>query len=105
MAAMRMGAPCPAGQSAAPDERTRMSGIQRFLKWLLPARWFEAIRTGTKLWVAECPCGHVRDYWEAGGIRYKAAGEPRQIAKCPACGKMTWHRVRKKTEQELKELL
>ncbi len=82
-----------------------MSVIQRFLELILPARWFEAIRADTKTWVAECPCGCIRDYWEAGGVHFFAAGVGnREMAQCPSCGKITWHRVRKKTECEMKAL-
>lgn len=82
-----------------------MPDKHRFLRWILPARAFAAIKAGTKQWLAECPCGHKRDVWDAGGVRYKAAGEPRQKAPCPACGQTTWHRIRKKTEAEKVEIL
>jgi hypothetical protein len=67
---------------------------------MLPTRAFAAVRAGTKLWLVECPCGHKQDVWDAGGVRYKAAGEPKQLARCPACGKVTMHKIRKKTEEE-----
>jgi len=77
-----------------------MPAEHRFLRFILPARAFAAVKAGTKLWLTECPCGHKRDVWDAGGVRYKAAGEPRQLARCPACGKATMHKIRKKTEEE-----
>jgi hypothetical protein len=77
-----------------------MIAEHRFLKFILPTRWFEAVRAGTKKWIAECPCGHKRDLWDAGGVRWMAAGEPRQMARCPVCGKGTWLRIRKKTGEE-----
>ena len=77
-----------------------MPAEHRFLRFILPAKAFAAVREGTKLWLAECPCGHKHDIWDAGGIRYKAAGEPRKLAHCPACGKATMHKIRKKTEEE-----
>lgn len=40
-----------------------------------------------------CACGHDRSIWDLGGIRYKAAGNPRKLMKCPACGKRSWHAV------------
>jgi hypothetical protein len=72
----------------------------RFLKFILPSRTFEAVKAGTKEWLMECPCGHMRDVWDEGGTRYKAAGEPRHKCKCPKCGKNTWHKIRKKTYEE-----
>ena len=78
-----------------------MAAEHKFLKFILPAKAFAAVEAGTRQWLIECPCGHRRDYWEAGGVRYKAVGEPRQWTICPACGKGKWHKVRKKTEAEL----
>ena len=72
----------------------------KFLKFILPARAFEAVKKGTKQWLIECKCGHRRDFWNLGGIRYKAVGEPRQYLKCPECRKNTWHKIRKKTNME-----
>jgi DNA-directed RNA polymerase subunit RPC12/RpoP len=81
-----------------------MAAEHRFLKFILPARAFNAIRADTKKWLVECPCGHKRDLWDAGGVRYKATGSPKEIARCPACGNRTWHAARKKTEEEKQTL-
>jgi DNA-directed RNA polymerase subunit RPC12/RpoP len=75
-----------------------------FLKFILPAGAFEAVKAGTKQWLAECPCGHKRDVWDSGGVRYLAAGEPRRLARCPKCGKFTLCKIRRKTEVERREL-
>ena len=72
----------------------------RFLRFVLPARAFSAVKAGTKQWLAECRCGHKQDYWNAGGVRYKAAGEPRRLCHCPVCGKGTMQKIRKKSESE-----
>lgn len=79
-----------------------MAAGHRFLKFILPGRAFEAVRAGTKKWLMECPCGHKRDVWDAGGVRYKAVGEPRQLSLCPVCGKNRWHKIRKKSEEEMR---
>ncbi|MFC1454423.1 hypothetical protein ACFLQL_04490 [Verrucomicrobiota bacterium] len=81
-----------------------MPAEHKFLKLILPGTWFEAVKTDTKKWLLECPCGHKRDFWDAGGVRYKAAGEPRQWLKCPKCGHMKWHKIRKKTDTEKQQL-
>ena len=81
-----------------------MPAEHRFLKFILPAKAFEAVKAGTKQWLAECPCGHKRDVWDSGGVRYKAAGEPRWLGYCPACGKATWRKIRRKTEAEKQEI-
>jgi len=81
-----------------------MPAEHKFLKFILPAKAFDAVRKGTKLWLIECPCGHKRDFWDAGGVRYKAVGEPRQYLKCPKCGRGTWHKIRKKTDVERQQI-
>jgi hypothetical protein len=86
------------GRKYAPD--APRPGEHRVLRALLPQRAFAAVRAGTKEWLIECRCGHKRDLWEAGGVRYKAAGEPRQYLPCPACEEGTWHRTRRKTDSE-----
>jgi len=75
-------------------------GEHRLLKAIVPERAFNAMRAGTRNWLIECKCGHRTDYWEAGGVRYKAVGERRELRGCPSCAKLTWHRVRRKTEAE-----
>jgi len=81
-----------------------MPAEHRFLKFILPARAFAAVRTGNKEWLDECPYGHRRDVWDSGWVRYKAAGEPKRLRYCPACGKSTMHKIRKKTEAEKREI-
>jgi len=81
-----------------------MPAEHRFLRFILPARAFAAVRDATKEWLAECPCGHKRDVWDSGGVRYKAAGEPRRLEHCPVCCRSTMQRIRKKTEAEKREI-
>jgi hypothetical protein len=81
-----------------------MAAGHRFLKLILPARAYAAVKAGTKQWLRECPCGHKDDLWDAGGVRYKACGEPRRLIRCHHCGRITWHKIRKKTELEKQEL-
>jgi len=76
----------------------------RLLRFILPARAFAAVKSGTKEWLAECHCGNRQDYWDIGGVRYKAAGEPRRLTYCPACKKSTMQRIRKKTAAEKLEI-
>ncbi len=81
-----------------------MAADHRFLKFILPTKWFEAVEASTKDCLIECPCGYKRDVWSEGGTRYKAFGNPRHKCMCPACEKSTWHTVRKKTDEE-KEII
>jgi hypothetical protein len=43
--------------------------------------------------MVRCRCGFARSVWEMGGIRWKAAGEPRWFMKCPHCRQRSWHVV------------
>ena len=69
-----------------------MNTIQRIAKRLLP-KHAAAMEAESREWRVRCVCGHDRSIWDLGGIRYKAAGNPRKLMKCPACGKRCWHTV------------
>ncbi len=81
-----------------------MASEHRFLGFILPKKWFEAVKAGTRQWLIECPCGFKRDLWDVGGVRYKAVGEPRSYSACAECGKGTWHKIRRKSDEEKKQL-
>jgi hypothetical protein len=70
-----------------------MSWVQRLFKQFMGRQSFAAAEAESKTWMMHCPCGHVQSVWDAGGIRYKAAGRPKKYAKCPACGQSTWQLV------------
>jgi DNA-directed RNA polymerase subunit RPC12/RpoP len=70
-----------------------MSFFQRLFKAILPAEWARAMEADSRSWMVRCPCGFARSVWEMGGIRWKAAGEPRVYRKCPECGQRSWHKV------------
>ncbi|MBU6276976.1 MAG: hypothetical protein KGQ61_10080 [Planctomycetes bacterium] len=60
---------------------------------VVPAGVAASMERDSRAWKLTCPCGHTRSFWEIGGIRWKAAGEPRKLLRCPACGKLEWHRT------------
>lgn len=70
-----------------------VSRVQRLFQWLLPRSWSESMEAESRQWLAECPCGQARSIWELGGIRWKAAGQPRKLLRCPQCSQLTWHKV------------
>ncbi len=88
----------PHRQHPAPG--TPRSGSQRLLQRTLPARAFAALEAATRQWVAECKCGAIQDFWETGGIRYKAVGEPRMLMSCPSCQKLSMQKIRKRRPGE-----
>ena len=79
--------------AAHEEESTAMSLIQRIVVAVLPRRWAESMEADSRSWMARCPCGFARSIWELGGIRWKAAGQPRNYLSCPQCGQRSWHTV------------
>ena len=67
-----------------------------FFRTFFP-RLFEKMREESLNWMLKCPkCGHEVSVWEAGGIRYRARGEPRRRGRCQGCGEVSWLRVYRK---------
>jgi hypothetical protein len=53
-----------------------------------------AMEAESRAWMMQCPhCGFERSVWDAGGIRYKAAGSPRWYQRCASCGRRGWQKV------------
>ena len=76
-----------------------------FLLWLLPEKTFRKLESDTRQWLIECAkCGHKRDFWEAGGVRSGASGNPKNYNHCPKCQQWSWQTIRKKTAQEQSEI-
>jgi hypothetical protein len=70
-----------------------MGLLQKLITSIVPKTWAKAIEADSREWMIQCPCGEEISIWDAGGIRYKAAGEPRQLRRCAKCGQRTWHRI------------
>jgi hypothetical protein len=68
-----------------------MSFAQTFFLCILPRKWGESMEAESRAWKFRCPCGFEQSWWDAGGIRWKAAGHPRHLMQCPRCGQTTWH--------------
>ena len=71
-----------------------MSFVQKWLTAIVPRSWAEAMESESRAWKARCEaCDLERSIWELGGIRWKAAGNPRRRLPCPQCERATRHRV------------
>lgn len=71
----------------------------RILGWL-PRTLAADIEADSRRWVVDCPmCASRHSIWDLGGVRWKAAGEPRRLLRCPACGRTTMMRVRRVTSE------
>jgi hypothetical protein len=64
-----------------------MGKLQELLATLLPDAWAASMESESRAWRMRCPCGVETSIWDMGGIRWKAAGQPRRIGTCGACGR------------------
>lgn len=77
--------------------KSSLSFLQKFFKAILPADSFDEMKKESNSWMLQCPnCKHERSIWEMGGIRWKAAGNPKVFRRCPKCRKGNWQRVYQK---------
>lgn len=75
-----------------------MTRTQKIFKSLLPASWAESMEKESREWMMRCEnCGFEKSVWDFGGIRWKAAGNPRRKVFCESCKKLSWHPTYKKT--------
>ncbi|NWF63778.1 MAG: hypothetical protein HXY38_05670 [Chloroflexi bacterium] len=75
----------------------KLSSIQKFVRLFVSKEIFAAMQAESKQWLVKCSnCNHERSIWSMGGIRYKAAGNPRRYRVCPNCGQRSWQVVAKK---------
>jgi len=74
-----------------------MTTIQRFFLAILPRRLGQAMENESRLWKLRClTCRSETSIWDAGGIRYLAAGRPRTLRRCSQFAYITWHETYKK---------
>ncbi len=77
-----------------------MSAVQKFFQTILPKRLAEEMEDESRTSMVRCPCGYERSIWDMGGIRWKAAGNPKRYLRCPQCGQAGWHTVYRKQAEE-----
>jgi transposase-like protein len=76
-----------------------VSGVQDFMKRVLPEKWAANMEAESRSWMMKCPnCGAEQSVWDTGGIRWKASGNPRQMRRCPKCGTTALQTIYKKLE-------
>ena len=72
-----------------------MSLSQKLLRAILPQRLAEEMEAESRAWMLHCnACGLERSVWDAGGVRWKAAGRPSRWMHCPQCARVTRHTLR-----------
>jgi hypothetical protein len=54
---------------------------------IAPAKMAAQMEAESRAWMLKCrSCGHEISYWEAGGLRFKAKGNPTVRIACFVCG-------------------
>jgi hypothetical protein len=74
-------------------EEKDLSWFQRVLRRFASPATFEKMKADSQRWFLCCPCGKETSFWEIGGVRYKARGNPRKLMRCSQCGEARWHKV------------
>jgi hypothetical protein len=70
--------------------------FQKLLSTCLPKAWAAAIEAESRAWAITCQkWWHESNVRDAGGVRWKAAGNPVKLFRCPTCGP-TMHQLHKK---------
>lgn len=73
--------------------------VRDLILCLMPARWRDAAIAESREWHMVCTaCGHAVSVWDAGGLRWLAAGRPLTRALCPGCRKVTVARQERRRE-------
>jgi hypothetical protein len=68
-----------------------MSWIQRLITRRASPDLGARMEAETRQWIVRClTCGHERDLWEVGGVRYRASrgGRSWTVLRCPSCGRL-----------------
>ncbi len=74
-----------------------MTWVQMVITTCLPKRWAAAMEAESRAWAITCQkCGNESNVWDAGGVRWKAVGNPVKLFRCPTCGPAL-HRLEKRS--------
>lgn len=74
-----------------------MSRTQKLFTSLVPRKWAADMEASSRSWMIRCgACGYEQSVWDAGGIRWKAAGTAKRRMRCAHCGERSWHTIYRK---------
>lgn len=77
-----------------------MTTIQKIFSTVLPKSWAASMEKESREWMMKCEeCSFEKSVWDAGGIRWKASGNPSRKLTCPNCQKFGWHKVYRKESE------
>jgi hypothetical protein len=71
-----------------------MSRTQKLFTMIFHSRAQE-LEAESRRWMMRGACGHEYSVWDAGGVRWKASGNPRAYRRCMICGQGSWHTIYK----------
>lgn len=74
----------------------QLSGAQKAAKFFSSAKKFIAMKDESMQWIFICnKCDESSSIWDAGGIRYKATGQPKVSVRCPKCNTVGIYKITK----------
>ena len=74
-----------------------MAGFRDMISKVMPKTWAAQAEAESRQWMIRCEaCGYEQSVWDAGGMRWKAAGSPRIRRTCPGCHTTGWHTLVRK---------
>lgn len=77
-----------------------MPVIRSMISKVMPRSLAAQAEAESKQWMITCEvCGFEQSVWDAGGMRFKAAGEPRIRRACPGCHKTGWHTITRRRDE------
>ena len=76
-----------------------MGRLRNTISKVMPRSWATDMEAESRQWMIGCDsCGFEQSVWDAGGVRWKAAGTPHMRRLCPNCGKVGWHTITKHSD-------
>ncbi|MBI4750725.1 MAG: hypothetical protein HY774_19740 [Acidobacteria bacterium] len=67
-------------------------GVRNIILSIVPKSWAISMEAESRAWMMKCEtCSYEMSVWEAGGLRWKAKGNPRRMVHCQKCGQMRMH--------------
>lgn len=69
-----------------------MSLLRSTILSIVPESWAARMEAESRQWIMRCTtCDTEVSIWDAGGLRWKASGNPLRRSFCQSCGRKTWH--------------
>jgi hypothetical protein len=74
--------------------------LRKILRLIMSEERFARMEAESRDWYWTCSsCGHEFSVWDAGGIRYRARGNPTRLVRCPMCETAAMLRLKRRSEE------